>query len=735
VLSAIRSRLELKVLLLIIAVLMIGFGTYVVLSIQRESEALIAQQRDQLRIATEALTAGIRNVMLTGKSPFAVEMVNDLRNNVKFVDVTIYDRFGREVFLREGEGVNPDVNDPILPEVLRSGAARSAMVPTDSGSVATRYAPLSNRPECWRCHEPGEPLRGVLQVALRPAVAQSMGDRRAMRQVASTLTNAVAIAFRTIMLGGNGAQMDTLIGSALQIPGVRLVQVYDRMGFLYFGPEDEQVPEEQLTQLMKPASADHRFEEGPDRLRVFAPLVNEDRCQVCHGGKFPMRGILVVDFDRSSIIRYASDPEGEFTAALQKSVLEGFRSIMLVGRASSARFFMDEVRDQQVLQTLRVFDLNGHERFLNPPPRSRPELKRVIEDRDTLEFREGTGDDERMVRIVHLPNEPRCHSCHGSKHDVRAAVEVSASMATINAMIRENQMRSAWVGGGTILLVWVLLRIFMSRVVVRPVQEIERVASRVGAGDLSVEAHVGTLDEIGTLARRINDMVRGLRERLHLQRFVSQGTVEAVRRSALDGVAIGGVRKTATAFFSDIRGFTSYAEQVEPERVVRMLNAILSAQADVVRAHGGDIDKYVGDELVAVFEGEGMAERAVRAALEIQRTAHEALPPEDRDIVTIGIGIHVGEMVMGAMGSPERMDYTVIGDSVNLAARLCSAASGGQVLISDALASRLSSPDWCRLRELEPMAVKGKRSKVKVWSVDLPGPTRRSRRASVAAPR
>lgn len=734
-LSAIRSRLELKVLLLIIVALMIGFGTYVILSIQRESEALIAQQRDQLRISTEALTAGIRNVMLTGKSPFAVEMVNDLRNNVRFVEVTIYDRFGREVFLREGEGINPDVNDPTVPEVLRTGVGRSAMLPTASGTVATRYAPLTNRPECWRCHEPDEPLRGVLQVALRPSVAHAMGDRSSMRQVASTLTNAVAIAFRTIMLGGNGGQMDTLIESARRIPGVRLVQVYDRMGFLHFGPEDEYVPEEQLTRLMKPAAAHHSFEERPDRVRVFAPLVNEDRCQVCHGGKFPMRGMLVMDFDRSTLIRYARDPEGEYTAALQSAVLEGFRSIMLVGRANSARFFMDEVRDQQVLQTLRVFDVNGHERFLNPPPRTRPELRRVVEDRDTLEFLEGAGDAERMVRIVHLPNEQRCYPCHGSTHKVRAAIEVSASMGTINAMVRENQTRSALVGGGTILLVWALLRVFMRRVVVRPVQEIERVASRVGEGDLSVEAHVESLDEIGTLARRINDMVRGLRERLHLQRFVSRGTVEAVRKSTLDGVAIGGVRKTATVFFSDIRGFTSYSEQVEPERVVRMLNAILSAQAEVVRTHGGDIDKYVGDELVAVFEGEEMAERAVRAALEIQRTAHAALPQEDRDVVSIGIGIHAGEMVMGAMGSPERMDFTVIGDSVNLAARLCSAAAGGQILISDVLANSLSSPAWCRLVELEPMAVKGKRSKVKVWSVEPPGSGRRPKRASVAARR
>ncbi len=717
-LSAIRSRLEIKVLLLIIVVLVIGFGTYVILSIQRESSALVSQQRDQLRIATEALTAGIRNVMLTGKSPFAVELVNDIRSNVRFVDVTIYDRFGREVFLREGEGVNRDVNDPIVPDVLRSGLLRTAMMPTDSGAVATWYAPLPNRPECWRCHDTKDPLRGVLQVALRPSVAQSMGERASVRDVAGTLTNAIAIAFRTIMLGGHGDQMDTLIAAAGQIPGVRRVQVYDRLGSLHFGPEAEEIPDTQIVDILKPLSAAHVLEERSGRVRVFAPLVNEDRCQVCHGGKFPMRGVLVVDFDRPALTRCARDPEGEFTAALQSSIIEGFRSIMLVGRATSARFFMDELRDQQVLQTLRVFDRHGYERFLNPPPRTRSVLARVIEQRDTLEFQEGTGADERLVRIVQIPNENRCYPCHGSAHKVRAAVEVSTSMAAINELVRENQIRSALIGALTIVLVWGTLRIFMRRVVLRPVQDIERVASRVGAGDLSVEAHIHSLDEIGTLARRINEMVQGLRERFHLERFVSQGTVDAVRRSDLDGVSLGGVRKKATVFFSDIRGFTAYAERVEPERVVSMLNAILSAQASIVRKFGGDIDKYVGDELVAVFEGDDMVARAVRAAVEIQASASGALEDADREIVSIGIGVHMGELIMGAMGSAERMDFTVIGDTVNLGARLCSAAAPGQTLLSDAAVRELSDPDWCRLTALEPIIVKGKRSPVKVWMVE-----------------
>lgn len=716
-LRLIRSRLELKILLLLIIVLVTGFGTYVIITIQRESDALQAQQRDKLRVATETLTAGIRNVMLTGKAPFTVEMINDVRHNVRFVDITVYDRFGREVFLREGEGINADVNDPSVGDVVRTQTAKAEMMPGDSGAVFLRTVPISNRPECWRCHDPQQSMRGVLQIALRPSVATALTGRTATREIAATLAHAVAAAFRTIMLGGNGEHMDTLIASAQSIPGVSLVQIYDRMGFLHFGPERLEVPEDKIVSILAPRSTEAIVEQFPGSLRMFIPLPNEGRCQVCHGPKFPMRGVLVIDFDMKTLEGFARDPERLFSGAMQSAVWEGFRSIMLVGRASSTRFYLDEVRSMGVLQTVRVYDAEGRERFLNPPSRTRPELKQVVEHQDTLEFMEGAGSTERLVRIVNIPNEKRCYACHGSTHKVRAAVEISTSMAEINDRIRSNTLRSAYVGIATILAVWLVIRIFIKRVVVKPVQVIEAVASRVGSGDLSVRADVASLDEIGVLAGRINDMVQGLRERLHLEKFVSQQTVNAVRTSDLGGVRLGGERKRATVFFSDIRGFTSYSERVEPERVVSMLNAALAIQSRIVRQHGGDIDKYVGDELVAVFEGEAMVERAVRAALDILRDLPGTLPPEDRQTIAIGIGINTGEMVMGAMGSAERMDYTVIGDNVNLGARLCSAARAGQILLSGVSAEALRSAGWCRLRQLEPMVFKGKQEPVTVFEV------------------
>lgn len=389
---------------------------------------------------------------------------------------------------------------------------------------------------------------------------------------------------------------------------------------------------------------------------------------------------------------------------------------MLVGRASSARYYMDAIRSNPLVGTVRVFDKDRNERFLNPPVRERSQIAGLVSSKEPVEFMETVGGTEYMVRLTALPNEVRCYSCHGKNHDVRGIVEVSASMTAINDAIAANKVRSATIGALTILLVWGVLRQFMKSVVVNPVQAIERVASRVGAGDFSASAPVRSRDEIGSLALRINEMVQGLRERFHLQKFVSEQTVKAVRAADQSGVRLGGERKRATVFFSDIRGFTSFAEQTEPEKVIGMLNECLSRQASIIRKYSGDIDKYVGDELVAVFEGDHMVENAVRAAREIQNVIAGTGGGRLQGL-EIGIGINTGDMVMGAMGSEDRMDYTVIGDSVNLGSRLCSAASPGQILLSESSARALAGNPEFPLRKLQPLVVKGKQEPVQVFAL------------------
>src|SRR5690606_1565765 len=158
---------------------------------------------------------------------------------------------------------------------------------------------------------------------------------------------------------------------------------------------------------------------------------------------------------------------------------------------------------------------------------------------------------------------------------------------------------------------------------------------------------------------------------------------------------------------------TAFSEAVAPEAVVEMLNRVLDAQARVVHRHGGDIDKFVGDELMAVFQGERAEERAVRAAVEMVAAVHEARVAGES--FAVGVGVAAGEVVYGAMGSEERMDFTVIGDVVNTGARLCSSALGDQVLVTEAVARAAASLQEIELVPHAPLEVKGKRAAVPVF--------------------
>jgi adenylate cyclase len=276
-------------------------------------------------------------------------------------------------------------------------------------------------------------------------------------------------------------------------------------------------------------------------------------------------------------------------------------------------------------------------------------------------------------------------------------------------------MRTITIGLLTLLFVALVLHQFMKQVVVKPINAIGEVASQVGNGNLGARAEVFSNDEIGRLAQRINEMIKGLRERFHLEKFVSRKTVEAILQSDTHGLKLGGERRTVTVLFSDIRGFTTFSEKVEPETVVQVLNEFLSRQTSIVKKYGGDIDKFVGDELIAVFLGDDMVERAVRCALEIQHNVKKSAP--GGTLIQCGIGINTGMVVMGAMGSEERMDFTVIGDTVNVGARLCGAAAAGQTLISGNAAVFLRPNAQFSLTRLEPMRMKGKEQPVEVYEV------------------
>lgn len=260
----------------------------------------------------------------------------------------------------------------------------------------------------------------------------------------------------------------------------------------------------------------------------------------------------------------------------------------------------------------------------------------------------------------------------------------------------------------------VLISIWLTRRITKPIDLLVAGVHRVEKEDFSIEVPVTSNDEIGQLTKAFNNLVEGLRERLLMLKFVSEATLDAIQKN-LSRIEPGGERREITVFFSDIRGFTSWSEKHTPEEVIDMLNNLLSFQADVVKQFGGDVDKFVGDELVAVFQGTDSDHKAVEAAIDIQKKITSILKKEQEDLA-VGIGINSGEAVMGAMGSENRMDYTVLGSTVNLGARLCSAAQKHQILISGSVFLNLERK--IPVTELEKIQAKGIEKPISVYEVN-----------------
>jgi adenylate cyclase len=186
---------------------------------------------------------------------------------------------------------------------------------------------------------------------------------------------------------------------------------------------------------------------------------------------------------------------------------------------------------------------------------------------------------------------------------------------------------------------------------------------------------------------------------------------------------LGGVNQQVTVLFADVRGFTSLSEHAPPEQVVQMLNRYFSAMTEIIFAHGGTLDKYIGDGLMALFGAPAAtpddATNAVACAAAMQRQVqpiNEALRAEGLSEIKVGIGLHTGVATVGYIGSERRTEYTAIGDTVNLAARLEQNAAGGQVLISEA-AARAARPAY-KLRERQPLTVKNRAQPVQVYEVE-----------------
>ena len=210
--------------------------------------------------------------------------------------------------------------------------------------------------------------------------------------------------------------------------------------------------------------------------------------------------------------------------------------------------------------------------------------------------------------------------------------------------------------------------------------------------------------------------------RANYSRFLPEYVVKQMLENP-DSFKLGGVLQTITVLFADIRGFTRISEHAAPEKIVQLLNRYFSAMTDIIFAHGGTLDKYLGDGLMALFGAPTTtpkdAANAIAAAVAMQRrmlSINDELREEGFPEIGIGIGLHTGEVTVGYIGSERRSEYTAIGDAVNTASRLESNAKAGEILVSEVTATAAHSRYPLAARE--PISVKNREQPVPLFEVE-----------------
>ncbi|MGE5843205.1 MAG: adenylate/guanylate cyclase domain-containing protein, partial [Deltaproteobacteria bacterium] len=278
-----------------------------------------------------------------------------------------------------------------------------------------------------------------------------------------------------------------------------------------------------------------------------------------------------------------------------------------------------------------------------------------------------------------------------------------------------------------VICLGVVLSLVLSMYFTVPIRQLSATAKALGMGQFSHRVKTRRNDEFGDLAFAFNRMAEDLEVKEKIEesfgRYVTPEIVNIILANP-ESRWMKGAMVEASVLFVDIRGFTALSENKTPEVIVDLLNDYLTRVTDRVIKHGGHVNKFVGDEAMAVFgapvPNPDHAQAAVRAALEIQDEIAELNLQKKMDGMKIGVGVGInsGEMLSGNLGSQKRMEYTVIGDNVNIASRLTKVAKAGEVLISKKTFDALGGKETeLKFEERGKAPVKGRRPHVPVYSV------------------
>ncbi len=302
---------------------------------------------------------------------------------------------------------------------------------------------------------------------------------------------------------------------------------------------------------------------------------------------------------------------------------------------------------------------------------------------------------------------------------VVAMVQFDEEAGAFLAKLREAGLRRAMGAVLGVALAFIAAAV-LARGVARPIARLADTARGIGEGRFEVSLPEDREDEVGDLSRAVNGMARGLRERERLRdmfgRYMTRQVADRLLGS--DSIEVKGELREITVVLSDIRGYTAITEKLGAAEVVALLNEYFAILVDEVVKEDGVIDKFMGDAMLCWFGAPvpqaDHAERAVRAAAAIQKRLaawNAERIAQGLPAVLTGVGIASGEVVVGNIGSPQKLEYTAIGDAVNLASRLCGKADGGQVLATGQVRAR-GGGEWV---QVGAVPVKGVSEPVDVW--------------------
>ncbi len=257
-----------------------------------------------------------------------------------------------------------------------------------------------------------------------------------------------------------------------------------------------------------------------------------------------------------------------------------------------------------------------------------------------------------------------------------------------------------------------------------PIRELVRGTGEIQRGNFQVKVPVRSNDEIGQLTNSFNEMAEGLALKEKYRSVLNMVTDKNVAQQLIQGgVTLGGEMREVSVLFCDIRGFTPLTQNMPPAEVIRMLNEHFTPLTQVVQEHGGVVDKFVGDLIMAIFGAPSSygndARNAAGAALAMIQQ-RQRLNQQSRYTIQIGIGIASGAAVAGCMGSKDRLNYTVLGERVNLASRLCGKAGKMEIIIDETTCERLGNQFI-----VEPLGVlelKGFSGKTTAFKLVAPAP-------------